>query len=271
MDSKTGYFGGQLISLQSYTGSGASIRGFDTLSDRKCSFHKHCWPLIPDATTNAVDKVALISGSRSVNQSEISTQKSSIKGLHAHPNVTSTILDATETIHLEANIGHHSHENEGIRPVNFLDINDALADVVDDFATQTFTTTRYTNTVDELHMLVVTETRVDSATRTHYEQETSTTTLDQTVIDFGLATSFSVRLFRSTLPVSYSTVSRVGLSATWSGISITTSTDDAEQTGWWDHHKHKHKNKHYHHKHKGKDDDVDDDDDDDDDEECDED
>ena len=43
-DSATGYFGGQLISLQSYNGKGADIKDFKTVSHGECTSRSLCLP-----------------------------------------------------------------------------------------------------------------------------------------------------------------------------------------------------------------------------------
>lgn len=43
-DSATGYFGGQLITLQNYEGRGASIKDFKTVSKGQCTSKSLCLP-----------------------------------------------------------------------------------------------------------------------------------------------------------------------------------------------------------------------------------
>jgi hypothetical protein len=54
VDSQTGYFGGQLITLQSYVGKGANIKDFGAVSGGSCSSRSLCWPQGPKVVVEVV-------------------------------------------------------------------------------------------------------------------------------------------------------------------------------------------------------------------------
>ncbi|KAK4514922.1 uncharacterized protein ATC70_002529 [Mucor velutinosus] len=60
IDTSTGYFGGQLITLQSYEGHGADIKDFDSVSHEQCTSRSLCWPMVkaPRVVTAVVTATA---------------------------------------------------------------------------------------------------------------------------------------------------------------------------------------------------------------------
>ncbi|KAL9541298.1 hypothetical protein MBANPS3_009195 [Mucor bainieri] len=271
VDASTGYFGGQLITLQSYEGHGADIKDFDAVSRGQCTSRSLCWPMVkaPRVVTAVVTATA-----RETFVSTIKTDRAAAaaamtmaENRAAVVSTPASVVVTTTTVTM--GLPSSNHQSNVYKPVEFYadDDDDEEEDNDDEEKEEEpidCEDEQEMETVTRKEMKIVHETTTHRRTFTHYSDVVSTTTATTQEIEAAMAVAYITELDPTTITPSHEieSISSVEIILP-PGETVPSVLSCQDEEAWEedneDHHHHKH------HKHRydynNKDDDSDDDDD----------
>lgn len=270
VDASTGYFGGQLITLQSYEGHGADIKDFESASHGQCTSRSLCWPMVkaPRVVTAVVTATA--------RETFVSTIKTDRAAAAAAATVAMTMAEnraalastpapvvVTKTVTM--NLPSNSHQSNVYKPVEFYANEDDEDEEEDEekekeeWPIDCEEEEQETETVTRRAMRIVHETTTHRRTFTHYSEFVSTTTVITEELETGISLAFITELNPTTivpLPIDVTaTIPAPGEEGEAPAPSSTMIEDCQDKVEWEeDDEAHHHHHKHHKHKHNNKDD-----------------